>query len=57
MVGTVPVWPPPSVPCTMIASAPSCSAFTAWRSAPQVGTHTTPASLSLAMSFASGERL
>jgi hypothetical protein len=56
-LGIVPVWPPPSPPCTTTASAPNCSAFCTWRGAPQVGMQSTPASFSLRISVGSGERL
>src|SRR5689334_17874904 len=54
VVGTGPVWPPPSPPCTITASTPHCATFSAWRLAPMEGITTTPASLSLAMSSCFG---
>ena len=56
-VGTEPVCPPPSAPCTMMRSAPSCSAFAACLTAPQVGTQTTPLFLSEEIRLALGARL
>jgi len=56
-VATCPVCPPPSLPCTTSASAPSSTAFTACFKAPTVGIHTMPAALKRAMVAASGERL
>jgi hypothetical protein len=56
-VGTLPVWPPPSPPCAMITSAPSCTAFSAWRGAPTVGMHRLPAALKRSMNAGLGERL
>ena len=47
VVGTEPVWPPPSPPCTITASTPHAATFSAWRRAPIVGMTTTPASLQL----------
>ena len=57
VVGTEPVWPPPSPPCTVTTSAPSSTAFTACFTAPTVGMQTTPASFSLRMNSLPGERL
>ena len=48
-VGTGPVWPPPSPPCTITASAPQAATFSACRRAPTDGTTATPASLSRAI--------
>ena len=56
-VGIAPVCPPPSAPCTMTTSAPSSTAFSTWRGAPQVGMQSTPASLRRPISFRSGARL
>ena len=33
LVGTVPVWPPPSAPCAITASTPQAATFSAWRRA------------------------
>ena len=38
VVGTGPVWPPPSPPCTITASTPHAATFSAWRRAPIDGT-------------------
>ena len=46
VVGTEPVWPPPSPPCTSTASTPHSSTFSAWRLAPIDGTTSTPPSCS-----------
>ncbi len=46
---TGPVWPPPSPPCTITASAPQPATFLACLAAPTDGITTTPASLSLAI--------
>jgi len=56
VVGTVPVWPPPSPPCTVTASAPSSTAFTACFTRPTVGMQTTPAYFSRRISSGPGER-
>ena len=47
VVGTGPVWPPPSPPCTITASAPHAATFSAWRRAPIDGTTAMPASFSV----------
>lgn len=49
VVATGPVWPPPSPPCTITASAPQAATFLACLAAPMDGTTTTPLSLSLAI--------
>lgn len=46
MVGTAPVWPPPSPPCTITASAPQAATLTACLAAPIEGITTMPWSLS-----------
>ncbi len=53
-MATSPVWPPPSPPWTMTASAPHAATFSAWRRAPMEGITTTPASLSRAISSREG---
>src|SRR4051812_6670570 len=50
VVGTDPVWPPPSPPWMTTASAPQDATFSAWRAAPTDGMTTTSWSFSLAMS-------
>ncbi len=54
VVATSPVWPPPSPPCTITASAPHAATFSACRRAPTEGTTTTPASFSSAISSRDG---
>ena len=54
VVATSPVWPPPSPPCTITASAPHAATFSACRRAPMEGITTTPASFSSAMSSREG---
>src|SRR5438309_1026371 len=44
LVGTTPVWPPPSAPWAMTASTPHSAIFSAWRRAPTVGMHSRPPS-------------
>jgi hypothetical protein len=56
VVATSPVWPPPSPPCTITASAPQAATFSACRRAPTEGTTTTPASFSSAISSREGAR-
>ena len=46
-MGTEPVWPPPSPPCTSTASTPHSSTFSACRLAPIDGTTSTPPSCSV----------
>ncbi len=50
VVGTVPVWPPPSPPWIITASAPQAATFSACRARPTLGITITPASLSFAIS-------
>ena len=50
VVGTEPVWPPPSPPWTSTASAPQPATFSACRLAPMDGIVTTPASFSFCSS-------
>ncbi len=54
MVATGPVWPPPSPPCTITASAPQPATFFACLAAPTDGITTTPASFSRAISSGLG---
>ncbi len=54
LVGTAPVWPPPSPPCTITTSAPHDATFTACLAAPIDGITTTPCSLSRAISASFG---
>ena len=54
MVGTDPVWPPPSPPWAITASTPQSATFSAWRRAPTVGMVKSPASLQRATSAALG---
>ena len=49
VVGTLPVWPPPSPPWIITASAPQPATFSACRAAPTDGITTMPASLSFAI--------
>ena len=49
VVGTLPVWPPPSPPWIITASAPQAATFTACLAAPTLGITTMPASLSFAI--------
>ena len=49
VVAIGPVWPPPSPPCTITASAPQPATFLACLAKPTDGITTTPASLSLAI--------
>ena len=50
VVGTGPVWPPPSPPCTMTASTPQAATFSACRRAPIEGTTTSAGVLAAARS-------
>ncbi len=50
VVGTVPVWPPPSPPWIITASAPQAATFSACLAAPTLGITTIPWSLSFAIS-------
>src|SRR6195952_1662052 len=54
VVGTVPVWPPPSPPWIITASAPQAATFSACRAAPTLGITTMPWSLSFAISSCFG---
>src|SRR4051812_17752882 len=54
VVGTLPVWPPPSPPWIITASAPQPATFSACRAAPTLGITTMPWSLSLAISSCFG---
>src|SRR6478752_2567256 len=56
VVGTGPVWPPPSPPCTITASAPQAATFTACFAAPIDGITTMSCSLSVAISSGFGAR-
>jgi hypothetical protein len=56
VVGTLPVCPPASPPCTITASAPQAATFSACRRAPIEGMQTRPASLSCFISFSLGAR-
>src|SRR6478735_3334292 len=56
VVGTGPVWPPPSPPCTITASAPHAATFTACLAAPIDGITTMSCSLSVAISSGFGAR-
>ena len=53
-MGTEPVWPPPSPPCTSTASTPHSRTFSAWRLAPIDGTTSTPPSCSWPISASLG---
>ena len=53
-MGTEPVWPPPSPPCTSTASTPHSSTFSAWRLAPIDGITSTPPSCSCPISASLG---
>ncbi|CFR36790.1 N5-carboxyaminoimidazole ribonucleotide synthase [Mycobacterium tuberculosis] len=53
-MATGPVWPPPSPPCTIIASAPQAATLRACLAAPIDGMTTAPASLSRAISCCLG---
>ena len=54
VVATGPVWPPPSPPCTITASAPQEATLRACLAAPTEGITTAPASLSFAISSCRG---
>ena len=54
VVGTGPVWPPPSPPWIITASAPQAATFSACRAAPTDGITTMPWSLSRAISSCFG---
>ncbi len=56
VVGIGPVWPPPSPPWTMTASAPQAATFFACFAAPIDGITTMPCSLSFAISSGFGAR-
>src|SRR3954452_209602 len=54
VVGTLPVWPPPSPPWIITASAPHDATFLACLGAPMLGTTTMSCSLSMAISSGFG---